>query len=240
MRLNHLMILSAMTAIAACVAPPQAAIAQEAEAPRTITVSGRGEAAAAPDMAVLSIGVRTDAQTAAAALRQNSADMAATIAKLKDLDVADRDIQTSGLSINPRYDYGERRSDPRVIGFTATNTLTVKLRDLDRAGAVIDQAVQSGANSLGGVQLTFADPKPLSDAARKDAVADARGKAALYAEAAGVRLGRVLSIQDGYVATPAPQPYATAALRMESDAAVPMQAGESTITASVTIVYAIE
>ncbi len=239
MRIQTIALPALAAIITACAASPNA-IAQSETPARTITVNGEGIASAVPDMAVVSIGVRTDAPTAADALRQNSSEMAATIAKLKELDIADRDLQTSGLSVNPRYQYdNNNRSDPRIIGFTASNTLTVKLRDLDRAGSVIDQAVQSGANSLGGIQFTFADADPMKEDARKDAVADAREKAELYAEAAGVRLGQVMTIQDGYASTPSPRPMMA---RMEADqgSSVPLQAGESSITATITIVYEIE
>ena len=228
--------ITAAIALTACTLP-QASAENEA-ARRTITVTGQGEAAAAPDMAVLSIGVRTDGATAAAALRENSAAMNETIAKLKDLGVADRDIQTSGLSINPRYDYERNRSNPTLIGYTASNSLTVKLRDLNSAGEVIDQAVSSGANSLGGISFTFADPKPLQDDARKDAVARARAKAELLTDAAGVRLGPVLTIHDGHAAAPSPRPV-MARMEAMSDTSVPLQAGESVITANVTIIYEI-
>jgi hypothetical protein len=222
--------------LAACSAAPQAA-AQNETPLRTITVNGEGEVSAAPDMAVISIGVQTEADSAAEALRTNSAAMRATIDKLKELGVEDRDIQTSGLSINPRYDYERNRAKPPIIGYTASNTVTVRLRDLDRAGAVIDQAVQSGANNLNGISFTFADPDPLYDAARRDAVADARAKAALLADAAGVELGRLLRIEGGYVN--APQPMVKMA-RMEADAStVPLAAGESAVTANVTLVYEI-
>ncbi len=223
---------------AGCAAPE--AIAADTDAPRrTISVNGEGRATAAPDMAVISIGVQSEALTAAAALRQNSADMTATINKLKELGVESRDIQTSGLSINPRYNYEKNRSKPEVIGFTASNSVTVRLRDLNNAGAVIDQAVQSGANSLGGVNFAFSEPKPLYEEARRDAVADAKAKAALLTEAAGVRLGKLITIQDGYVSSPQPKMYA-ARMEMASDSAVPMEAGESEITASVSLVYEIE
>jgi len=238
MRIRHALYPAIAIILTACTATPQA-IAQSDAPFRAITVNGEGIATAAPDMAVLSIGVRTDAKTASAALRQNSTEMASTIKKLKDLGVAERDIQTSGLSINPRYDYSNNRQTPLLVGFTAANTLTVKLRDLDKAGMVIDQAVQSGANTLGGIQFTFAEPKPLQIAARKDAVKSAQAKAELYAAAAGVRLGRVMTIQDGYVSGPSPRPV-MARMSMEQDASVPLQAGESSINATVTIVYAIE
>ena len=222
--------------MSACAAAPEAAA--ENEALRTITVTGEGKTTAAPDMAILNIGVQSNAETAAAALRENSSAMTATINKLKDLGVSEKDIQTSGLSIRPQYDYERNRSKPLVTGYTASNNVTVKLRDLDDAGRVIDQAVQTGANSLGGISFTFADPKPLYEAARKDAVAVARARAELLTEAAGVSLGQVLTIQDGYAVTPSPV-VQVAAMRAEADMAVPIQAGESTISANVTIVYEI-
>lgn len=230
--------IAAALIFAGCAAP-QATAADPAPAPRTISVTGEGKAAAAPDMAVVTIGVQSEAPTAAAALRQNSADMTATINTLKELGIEDRDIQTSGLSVNPRYDYERNRSQPEVIGFTASNRVTVRLRDLSAAGAVIDQAVQSGANSLGGVSFAFSDPKPLYDDARRDAVADARAKADLLTNAAGVRLGKLLYIQEGYAASPQPRPYA-ARMEMAQDVAVPMEAGESTVNTTVTLIYEIE
>ena len=236
MNIQHTFILVAAIALSACTVPQ--ANAENGVAPRTITVTGQGEAVAAPDMAVLSIGVRTDGATAAAALRANSAAMTETIAKLKDLGVENRDIQTSGLSINARYDYERSRSNPTLIGYTASNSLTVKLRDLQSAGDVIDQAVSSGANSLGGISFTFSDPKPLQDDARRNAVARARAKADLLTEAAGVRLGSVLTIHDGYAAAPSPRPV-MARMEAMSDTAVPLQAGESVVTANVTIIYEI-
>ena len=221
-----------------CAAPQ--AVAENEAAPRTLSVTGEGEARAAPDLAIVTIGVQTDGATAAEALSQNTAAMNATIAKLKSLDVESRDIQTAGLSVNPRYNYERDRNEPEVIGFRASNSVRVRLRDLDKAGAVIDEAVSSGANSLGGISFTFAEPKPLYDAARRDAVADAKARAELLADAAGVRLGPILKIQDGYVATPRPRPM-MANMRMEAaDSSVPLEAGESTISAQVTLIYAIE
>ena len=165
--------------------------------------------------------------------------MSASIKKLKSLGVADRDIQTSGLSINPRYNYEKNRSNPEIIGYTAANTVTVRLRDLEKAGAVIDQTVQSGANSLGGISFTFSEPQPLYDAARRDAVLQAKARAQLLADAAGVKLGRLLTIQDGYVSAPGPRDMA---VRMEMSAAadVPIAAGESAVTATVSLVYEIQ
>lgn len=228
---------AAAVIMSACSAAPQAA-AQNDVAARTVTVTGQGEASAAPDMAVLSIGVQSEGETASAALRENSGQMNATIKKLKDLGVADKDIRTSGLSVNPRYDYEQSRAAPPIVGYTASNTVTVRLRDLDAAGGVIDQAAQSGANSLDGISFTFADPKPLYDKARRDAVAKAKEKAELLSDAAGVGLGRLLSIEDGHAAAPPPRPL-TARMETADASGVPLATGESTVTASVMLVYEI-
>jgi len=227
-------------AATACGAAPDA-VAQNAapQAPRTLTVTGAGEAAAAPDMAVLSIGVETEGATAADALRDNSEKMRAVIDKLKALGVAERDIQTSGLSVNPRYDYKARGETPRLIGFVASNTVTAKLRDLEEAGAILDQTVQVGANTIRNLSFAFSDPQPLYDAARRDAVAHARSKAELLSEAAGVRLGPVLTIHESQAYAPSP-PLAMARMEAAADVSVPLQGGESVVTANVTIVYEIE
>lgn len=237
--MRHLFIPAAAALVfAGCAAPEAVAADQEAPA-RRITVNGEGKAAAAPDMAVITIGVQSEALNAADALRQNSADMSATIKKLKDLGVENRDIQTSGLSVNPRYNYEQNRSKPEIIGFVASNNVTVRLRDLKNAGAVIDQAVQSGANSLSGVSFSFSDPDPLQEEARRDAVADAKAKAELLTDAAGVKLGRLITIQESYVSPPQPKMYG-ARMEMAADSAVPMEAGESEINANVTLVYEIQ
>ncbi len=229
---------AAAVILTACAAAPEA-VAQSDAPVRTITVSGEGRASAPPDMAVISIGVRSQGETAAAALRQNSAAMKATIDKLKKLGVADKDIQTSGLSVNPRYNYEKNRSQPEIIGYEASNNVTVRLRDLDDAGAVIDEAVQSGANNLGGISFTFADPKPLYAEARKDAVKEAKAKADLLTDAAGVDLGQLITIRDEYVQAPSPRPM-MARVEMAADQSVPIAAGESTVSANVTLIYEIK
>lgn len=209
------------------------------ESARTIIVTGAGEATKAPDMAMLTLGVEADGATASEALRKNSAQMEATIKTLRDAGVDKDDIQTSNLSVGARYDYSREGQGPRLIGYHATNSVNVKLRNLKKAGEVIDKAVASGSNRLDSISFGFADPKPLLNDARKDAVADARERAALYAQAAGVNLGDVLQISDSFTHIPGPVPVAVRADFAEAKA-VPIAAGEQTIGASVTIVYAIK
>lgn len=225
---------AAAATLAACSAAPEARA--DDPTPRTIVVAGTGEAAAAPDLLTLSIGVETEADTAADALRRNNAQMQAAIDRLKKRGVAEKDMQTSNLSVNPRYDYEERRA-PRIIGYTASNMLNVRLRDLDKAGAVIDEVVADGANRLNGLSFGFSNDSALLAKAREAAVADAREKAETLARAAGVSLGPLLQIQEGRAEAPIVVSGARMAMAEAKD--VPIQAGETTVTATVTLVYEI-
>jgi hypothetical protein len=205
----------------------------------TLTVTGEGSTAVTPDMATVQIGVTKDADTAKAALDANTAAMKGALDRLKATGVEDRDMQTTGLNLGPRYDYNRTNPDgtPQITGFTASNGVTVRIRALETLGTVLDAVVADGANTLNGVSFGLQDPEPSLDAARKDAVADARRKAELYAEAAGVKLGAIQSIteQSGY-ASPVPMPMAEASYA-KSAAPVPVAAGEVRVTANVTIVW---
>jgi len=217
-------------------APAHAGDAQLAN--RTIIVTGSGEAAAAPDMAFLNLGVEAEGATAAEALRKNSTQMEATLKALRDAGVDKKDIQTSNLNVGARYDYSRDNAPPRIIGYQATNTVTAKLRNLDKAGAIIDKAISVGANRLDSISFGFTDPKPLMNEARKAAVADARARAALYATAADVKLGPVMQISDAFAPIPGPMPVARMA--MSEAKAAPIEIGESAMSANVTIIFAIE
>jgi len=237
MRIHYPLALALSLIVAACAAPPAAVAEAVHEKPRTITVTGIGEASAAPDMMILRIGVVAEGKTASTALKENSRKMSALIDTLKGAGVESRDIQTSGLSINPQYDYSANRSKPRLVGYQASNGVTVRLRDLENAGAVLDDAVSAGANTLNGVSFGFADTQPLQDKARRNAVANAKAKAKLLTDEAGVGLGEVMEIRESGGSSPRPQPMMMEA-RMASDSvAAPIEAGESSISARVTIVY---
>jgi hypothetical protein len=226
-------------ALALAAAAPANAAPEGHGSMRTIVVSGLGEASAAPAMAYLSIGVEAEGATAAEALRKNSEKMEATLKSLRDAGVDKKDIQTSGLSVGAKYDYSRENQPPRIIGYQATNTVQVKLRNLERAGAIIDRAVGVGANRLDSISFGFSNPKPLLNDARRAAVADARERAGLYAEAAGVKLGPVIQISDSFSMPPGPVPVMARAEAMDMKA-VPIAAGESTLSASVTVIYGIE
>lgn len=205
------------------------------DAPR-LTVSATGKVEAVPDMATLTLGVTREAKTAEAAMDLVSADTAAILAALTAAGVESRDLQTRGLSLSPvwsSYDSARRR---QITGFQAANTVTVRVRGLDGLGEVLDRVIAEGANTFQGLSFGVQEPEPLIDEARRRAVAEAMRKAALYAEAAGVTLGPVVTLGDSGGSTP--RPVMMEAARMSSDA-VPVAAGEVSLSATVTMVFRI-
>ena len=219
-------------------AGPYDAQAQSAEAPRQISVSGTGRVDLAPDMATVRIGVTHQDEDAAAALQQTSDAVAAMLARLTELGIAARDVQTAGLSLNPVWrDRPEQQGQPMPWGFEASNVVSLRLRDIAALGEVLDALVADGANRLDGVSFGLQDPEASMDEARRLAVADARRKATLFAEAAGVALGKVIDLTETGMATPRPQMMEMAAMRADS---VPVAAGEVGITASVQMTFALE
>ncbi len=234
MRVLSTPVLSALVLSAALALPVAAPVlAQEALSPM-INVTGTGTVEAAPDIATLSIGVTTQGDTAAAALAANSAALEAVLARLTAAGIAPSDMQTSNLSLNPNWT-GYENNNPVISSYIASNQLTITIRKLDGLGAVLDASVADGANTLNGLTFAVADPKPLLDEARKEAVADARAKADLLATAAGVKLGKIVSITET-MAGEAPVPMYKAEL---SAAPVPVVGGEVGMSASITIFYEI-
>jgi len=207
---------------------------------RLLSVSGQGEVRAAPNQAVLSAGVVTNAKTAAAALAANTRAMNAVFATLKAAGVADKDMQTADFSVQPQYASTNSSSSgqQRIIGYQVTNNVSVTVEDLNRLGATLDALVSSGANSIGDVGLAIRDPKPLLAQARAAAVADAIAKAQVLAKAAGVALGPITSISESGYESPRPM-NKMMAMRAMPDIAVPVAAGEQSVTAGVTITWEI-
>ena len=171
---------------------------------RTITVSGDAEVASKPDQARLSAGVVSQAETAAAALSANSTAMNRVFAALRMAGIPENRMQTSNFSVQPQYaPYREPNPEPpRIIGYQVSNNVTVVVDDLTKVGPTLDALVRSGANQLGGIQFTIADPKPLAERARMLAVVDGAAKARTLATAAGVTLGPLMSIQEVSLVAP--------------------------------------
>lgn len=221
---------------------PAAAAEPSAREP-VISVAGEGRSTMAPDMAVLTFSVMKQAKEAREALDQNNKAMSDVLAALKKGGIAERDLQTSGFSVQPQYRYpqnndGEQKP-PELIGYQVSNSLTVRVRDLSKLGEIIDQSVTLGVNQGGDIQFTNDKPDAAIEAARKDAVADAIKKARTLAEAAGVKLGNVIEINES---GPRPQPvpvYRAAMMKEAADSSVPVQGGETSYNVSVNVTFAI-
>jgi uncharacterized protein YggE len=224
--------------LAAAMALPVAASAQERPVQPRIVVTGEGEAAVAPDLALLSLSVMREAKTAREALDANNAAMAEVIEAIKLFGIADRDLQTAGIQIMPRYNYTNKpdgTQEAELVAYQVTNTLSVRVRDLAKTGEVLDKAVSLGVNQGGNITFANDDPSAVITEARKKAVAEATAKANTLAEAAGVKLGRVLEITDqNFGAQPMPI-EAKAFDRALS--AVPVQAGENSYRVQVNMTF---
>lgn len=223
------------------------AVAQEMPveplAEATITVTGQGTLNAEPDIAVVNAGAVTEARTAREALDANTKIMADAFAALQAMGVEERDMQTSRLTVEPRYTYfdssnGERRP-PRVDGYSVSNQLRVRVRDLTIIGEALDALITAGVNQMGGLSFAVDEPDALFAQARQAAVADAMEQATMLTEAAGVSLGRVISISQNQARQQPPQPQ-MARMAMESADAIPVATGEQELTAMVTITWAID
>jgi uncharacterized protein YggE len=215
--------------IAATLAPWSAQAAERVD--KLLTVTGEGTVAAAPDSAVIRLGVSSQGRTARTASDVNAREMTVVLAAIKESGVADRDIQTTSLSLQPQYD-PSKTGAARLIGFQANNQVTVKIRDVGRLPTVLDRAIAGGANEMSGIEFVVSEQGKLLDKARTEAIADARRKAELYATAAGMKVGRVMAISEE---GSAPPPRTFQALR--AGAATPIAPGEQTLRAVVTVSY---
>ena len=218
-----------------------ATTARTDEATRTISVTGLGAVAATPDIAHATVGVRTVAETARAALSENSATMAGVLDALRGTGIADRDIRTTNVSLHPRWGAEMTENGTRVQvlnGYEAANLLRVTCRDLSKLGELLDALAGAGANDMRGISFDVDDRVKLMDEARAIAVRNARANAQLYAREAGVSLGAVLSISEAGAPTPAHRSRAMA--EMTVAAPVPIAGGEQMISASISVTFAIE
>ena len=229
--------LATLLAAFAMTAAPATALAQAAPASdgTLLSVSSRAEARKAPDIATFSAGVVTQAADGNAALRQNAEQMNRVLAAIKAAGVADKDVQTSGISLNPQYRY-EENQPPRITGYQASNTVNVKLREVAKMGKVLDALVASGANQVNGPSFGIDDPEPLYDRARLDALKAARARAETYAGALGVRVRRIVSISEGGAAMPSPMPR-MAMMKAEAYDSTPVAAGESSVPVNLDVVF---
>ncbi|PZO90272.1 MAG: hypothetical protein DI623_07410 [Sphingomonas sanxanigenens] len=171
----------------------------------TLDISAEGETTRVPDVATISAGVVTQATDAAAALRDNAARVERVIAALKKAGIADRDIQTANIQLNPQYRYAQNEA-PVITGYQATNTVSIRFRDIAKSGAVLDALVKEGANQISGPNFMLDKPAEALDEARVAALGIARARAELYAKAAGLKVKRIISISESGADFPQPVP----------------------------------
>lgn len=234
-------------ALAAAFAMPFAARAAEPQPVPRILVIGEGEAAAAPDMAMLSLTVLRSGDTARQALDANTAAMNEVIAALKAKGIEARDLQTSSFSVNPRWFYpvnpdgSPKNEPPKITGYDVSNSLTVRVRDLSKVGDILDTSVTLGVNQGGTVSFVNDDTTAILTSARKAAMADALSRAKTLTEAAGASVGKILEISEQNF-RPQPMPMMEAKAMMASDGAgpVPVQAGENTYRVTVSVTFEIK
>jgi uncharacterized protein YggE len=205
----------------------------------TISVSGTGRVLISPDIADLRLGVSITSNTVKDARSANAKAMTAVIASLRKLGIADKDIQTTILSLQPVYDYSANSSRPRVTGYTLANAIAVTIRDLDKVGDAIDGALAAGATTMDGVTFRVEDQAAAEQQARQEAMAEAKSKAQTLAAAAGVSIGGVASISETVAPVPYPVYYGAMAGVAAPDAKTPVATGTNEVSVTVAVVYVI-
>ncbi|ATE63195.1 SIMPL domain-containing protein [Rhizorhabdus dicambivorans] len=260
-RLALLLLLGAALAPSGAAAQALSPVPVVAPGNAVLTVSVEGKSLQAPDLAIFNAGVTTQGNTAAAALAANSAAMERVIAQLRRAGIAERDIQTSNLTVEPVYSdpnrdaalaarysgqpYTPPAADaavPKIIGYRANNAVAVRQRDLKNFGRVIDTLVTAGANQVNGPSFTMDNPEPALDQARTQAIGQARARADLYARAGGLKVIRILSISEsGGFYGPPPVMFARGSIAGAPSAPppppAPIQPGELQMTVNVTVLF---
>lgn len=201
-----------------------------------LSVSAQAQTKRVPDVATISAGVVTQAADANAAMRANAEQMAKVMAAIQAAGIGERDIQTSGINLNAQYKYVENQ-EPAITGYQASNTVNLKVRDIAKLGKVLDALVASGANQVNGPSFEIDQPEAAYDEARRNALDKARARAAMYAKTLGMRVRRIVSINEGGgYRPPMPMPMmAMARGKAETDTAV--SPGETTLSANLDVVF---
>jgi uncharacterized protein len=228
--------MKASLALAVAAATWLAAPAMAQVPPPAISVTGEATVSVPPDQAQIDGGVTSDAKTAREASDANNAAMGKVLLALKGAGIDEKDYQTSRLSLQPQY--APNRSGPSpVVGYRASNRVTVKLRDVAKVANIVDVLVGAGANELGGINFMVSQASKLLDDAREKAIADARRKAEIYAKAAGVALGEPLNISEEGGSGP---PVFRSKMAAPMAASAPVAQGEETLSVSVSVSWAIK
>lgn len=200
-----------------------------------LSVSVNAEARRVPDVATLSAGVVTQAADGNSAMRQNAEQMTRVMAAVKAAGIADKDVQTSGISLGPQYRYRENTA-PTITGYQASNTVSLKIRDITKLGKVLDALAAQGANQINGPSFEIDQPEPVYDEARLSALKQARVRADTYAKALGLRVRRIVSINEGAGGGFRPVPMMAMA-RGKAAMDTPVSPGETTISVNLDVTF---
>lgn len=225
-------VVAALIAVLSLIGATVPTAAQDKRAERTVTVAASGKVSAEPDIAHISTGVLSEAETAREALQRNSAALKKVIDGLKGAGVDPKDIQTSRFSIDPRYDQPKDGRSARITGYRVVNQVRITARDISRLGDLLDLVVTLGANQAGGIGFDVSKAETLKDEARRQAIANALRRAKLFAEAAGATVGDVLTISEE--ATPSPPIFSGRTMAAES---VPIERGSQTLEVRVQVTW---
>jgi uncharacterized protein YggE len=210
--------------------------AENKPAQRTVAVSASGRVSAAPDMAHVSTGVVSEAATARDALSANTAAMRKVVDGLKEAGIEAKDIQTTSFNIEPRYRHFKDGRPAEITGYQVVNQVRIVARDLPRLGEVLDRVISLGANQVHGIAFEVGEQEKLKDAARREAMANARRRADLYAAAAGATVGPVLSIAEEVRGGFVPRPMVAGRMAMAAEAA-PIEAGSQALEVTVHVTW---
>ncbi len=204
----------------------------------TLSISAEGQVKREPDIAFITAGVQSEAKTASQAMKDNAAAMNGVFRALESANVARKDLQTSNFSLQPRYDYSSRPNGqpPRLIGYTASNQLTVKVRDLDRLGQTMDTLVDAGGNTFSGLQFALDDDSAAKNEARTIAMREAITRAELYAKASGYTVARIVTISESGGYQPRPMAMMRGAGR-DMVESTPIASGEVGYSMTVNVVF---
>lgn len=219
-------------------APVAAQTSAPIPTPTLLTLTAEGRVARTPDIAEVSGGVVTSAATAAAAMTENAGRMTAVVAAVRRAGIADRDIQTSGLTLAPQYRY-DNNQPPVLTGYQATNTVNLRIRRIADTGKLLDALVAVGANQINGPNFRIEAADAALDEARTAAVATARARALLYARATGLAIKRIVTITESAGYEPGPRPMMMMKA-MAAEAATPIAAGEVALTVNVTMTFELQ
>lgn len=201
-----------------------------------LSISAQAEASRAPDIAMLSTGVVTQAADANAAMRANAEQMSKLTTAIKAAGIADRDVQTSGINLNPQYRYAENQP-PVITGYQASNTVNLKVRDIGKLGQVLDALVASGANQINGPTFEIEDAEGVQDEARAAALKKAQQRAEVYAASLGMRVRRIVSISEGGGFQAPSRPMMAMRAMADSIQTTSVSPGESTLAANLDVVF---